>query len=316
MRLIGTIGDIIYLGETMHVMVAVPEVGDVTVAVRNEGQLHQAAALEAGRSRRRGLAAGGMPDPGGGLVAASRQRRVVSLAHPSRRPGPGPCSGPGCFWLLVFFLVPLLIMLAYSFMPRGIYGGVEPGFTLEHYARFFDPLYLARPAANLRCGRSACTVICLLLGYPVAYVIARSGRWRNLPALPGGAAVLDQLPGPHLRHDLPAAGHRADQRLAAASWDWIDEPLTMLYTPFAVMAGAGVRLSALHDPADLRLAGEARFLAAGGGRGARAPGPSARFRRVTLPLSMPGVVAGSPAGLHPGPGLVPHVRPAGRRQSR
>jgi hypothetical protein len=36
---VGTIGDIIYLGETMHVVVAVPDVGDITVAVRNEGQL-------------------------------------------------------------------------------------------------------------------------------------------------------------------------------------------------------------------------------------------------------------------------------------
>ena len=38
---------------------------------------------------------------------------------------------PGTIWLLVFFLVPILIMLAYSVMPRGIYGGVETGFTLE-----------------------------------------------------------------------------------------------------------------------------------------------------------------------------------------
>jgi ABC-type Fe3+/spermidine/putrescine transport system ATPase subunit len=37
--LYGTIRDIIYLGETMHVIVTVPRVGDVTVAVRNEGQL-------------------------------------------------------------------------------------------------------------------------------------------------------------------------------------------------------------------------------------------------------------------------------------
>jgi ABC-type Fe3+/spermidine/putrescine transport system ATPase subunit len=37
--LVGTIRDIIYLGETMHVIVAIPDTGDVTVALRNEGQL-------------------------------------------------------------------------------------------------------------------------------------------------------------------------------------------------------------------------------------------------------------------------------------
>ena len=70
-------------------------------------------------------------------------------------------------------------MLAYSLMPRGIYGGVEPGFTLEHYRRFFDPLYLDMLQRTF-VWSVACTVICLLLGYPVAYVIARGGRWKNL----------------------------------------------------------------------------------------------------------------------------------------
>ena len=50
---------------------------------------------------------------------------------------------PAGVWLLLFFAVPILILGAYSVMPRGVYGGVESGFTLEHYRRFFDPLYLA-----------------------------------------------------------------------------------------------------------------------------------------------------------------------------
>ena len=62
----------------------------------------------------------------------------------SRHPGSRGALlvGPGALWLFAFFLLPVLILLAYSFMPRGAYGGVEPGFTLEHYRRFFDPLYL------------------------------------------------------------------------------------------------------------------------------------------------------------------------------
>jgi spermidine/putrescine transport system permease protein len=86
---------------------------------------------------------------------------------------------PGGLWLLAFFLVPVVIMLAYSFMPRGIYGGVEPGLTQEHYARFFDPVYLAVLQRTFLWSLG-CTLLCLLLGYPVAYVIAHSGRWRNL----------------------------------------------------------------------------------------------------------------------------------------
>ena len=77
-------------------------------------------------------------------------------------------------------------MFVFSFMPRGIYGGVEPGFTLEHYARFFDPIYLDILQRTF-VWSIACTVICLVLGYPVAYVIARSGRW--VSCLPNAAAA-------------------------------------------------------------------------------------------------------------------------------
>ena len=47
---IGTIGDIIYLGETIHIMVSVPEVGNVKVAVRNEGQLLKPIAWKRGET--------------------------------------------------------------------------------------------------------------------------------------------------------------------------------------------------------------------------------------------------------------------------
>ena len=120
-------------------------------------------------------------------------------------------------WLIVFFLIPLLIMLAYSFMPRGIYGGVDRGFTLEHYARFFDPLYLDVLQRTFLWS-VACTVICLVLGYPVAYRDRPVGPLAAPAASPGGAAVLDQLPGPNLRHDLPAAGHRARSMTGCCGW--------------------------------------------------------------------------------------------------
>ena len=108
-----------------------------------------------------------------------RGLRERTLAWLHRRPGAQAWAllAPGGLWLVTFFLVPILIMLAYSLMPRGIYGGVERGFTLEHYVRFFDPLYL-QVLKRTFLWSLACTAICLMLGYPVAYIIARSGRWR------------------------------------------------------------------------------------------------------------------------------------------
>jgi spermidine/putrescine transport system permease protein len=197
---------------------------------------------------------------------------------------------PGGFWLVAFFLLPLLLMFVYSLMPRGIYGGVEPGFTLEHYARFIDPLYL-QVLQRTFAWSIACTVICLFLGYPVAYVIARSRHWRTfllfLVVLPFWTSFLVRT--------FAMIFLMRDTGLINS---WLmklgvtEEPVTMLYTPFAVMVGLVygflpfmiLPIYASLEKLDSSLLEAAEVL------GAR---PAARFRRVTLPLSMPGVVAGS-----------------------
>jgi spermidine/putrescine transport system permease protein len=196
---------------------------------------------------------------------------------------------PGGFWLVMFFLVPILIMFVYSLMPRGIYGGVEPGFTLDHYRRFFDQLYLDILQRTFLWS-IACTVICLVLGYPVAYVIARSRRWRTL------LLFLVVLPfwTSFLVRTFAMIFLMRDTGLIN-SWmlklGLILEPLTILYTPFAVMSGLVygflpfmiLPIYASLEKLDHSLLEAAEVL------GAR---PAARFRRVTLPLSMPGVIAG------------------------
>ena len=196
---------------------------------------------------------------------------------------------PGGLWLLGFFLVPILIMFVYSVMPRGIYGGVERGFTLEHYARFFDPLYL-EVLQRTFLWSIACTLICLLLGYPVAYVIVRSGRWRNLllflVVLPFWTSFLVRTFA--MIFLMRDTGLINNWLLKAGI---IDHPLTILYTPFAVMAGLVygflpfmiLPIYASLEKLDFSLLEAAEVL------GAR---PRARFRKVTVPLSMPGVVAG------------------------
>jgi spermidine/putrescine transport system permease protein len=222
-------------------------------------------------------------------VGAIRERALAWL-HTRPEARAWALLAPGGLWLVVFFLVPLLIMLVYSLMPRGIYGGVEPGFTLEHYTRFFDPLYL-QVLQRTFVWSIACTVICLLLGYPVAYVIARSRRWRTL------LVFLVVLPfwTSFLVRTFAMIFLMRDTGLIN-SWmmklGLIEEPLTILYTPFAVMAGlvyGFLPFMILPIYASLEKL-DASLLEAAEVLGAK---PAARFRRVTLPLSMPGVVAGS-----------------------
>src|SRR5690606_6951981 len=74
---------------------------------------------------------------------------------------------------------PIAIMLGYSVMTRGMYGGVEAPVTLESYRRFFDPLYLEILARTVWWSLIT-TVVCLLIGYPVAFVVARARRRREL----------------------------------------------------------------------------------------------------------------------------------------
>jgi spermidine/putrescine transport system permease protein len=221
-------------------------------------------------------------------VAHVRER---ALAWLHRRPEAQAWSllAPGGLWLMLFFLIPILIMLVYSVMPRGIYGGVEPGFTLQHYRRFFDPLYLDILKRTFLWSLF-CTLICLLLGYPVAYVIARGGRWKNLllflVVLPFWTSFLVRTFAMiFLMRDTGLINNWLTKL------GLIQEPLSMLYTPFAVMVGLVygflpfmvLPIYASLEKLDLSLLEAAEVL------GAR---PGARFRRVTLPLSMPGVIAG------------------------
>jgi len=87
---------------------------------------------------------------------------------------------PAGFWLFFFFLLPLGIILVYSFAERGVYGGIEWVFTLENYSRAFDPLYIKILWRSLGIA-TLTTVLCLAGGYPLAYFIAcASAKWKNL----------------------------------------------------------------------------------------------------------------------------------------
>ena len=80
---------------------------------------------------------------------------------------------PACLWTLACFLLPMGLMLGVSFASRGLYGGVEWTFTLGNYAELLDPLYWRIYGRSLLLA-GATTVLCALLGFPLAYAIAAS----------------------------------------------------------------------------------------------------------------------------------------------
>ncbi len=199
-------------------------------------------------------------------------------------------AGPGVAWLVVFFAVPLAIVAAFSVMPRGPYGGVEPGLTLEAYRRFLVPIYLATLGRTLLLSL-ACTVLCLVLGFPVAYAISRSGRWKTLllvlVVLPLWTSFLVRT---FAMIFLFRDTGLINQWLTASGI--VREPLVLLYTPGAVLAGLVygflpfmiLPIYASLEKLDLALLEAAEALGAS---------PAARLRRVVLPLALPGIVAGS-----------------------
>jgi len=86
---------------------------------------------------------------------------------------------PTAAMLLAFFLAPAGIVIVYSFVMRGAYGGVTSQATLENYTRLFDPLYLEILFRTFVLS-AITTLICLLLGFPLALFISRSGARKNL----------------------------------------------------------------------------------------------------------------------------------------
>lgn len=87
--------------------------------------------------------------------------------------------GPAWIVTGLFFLAPLAIIVAYSLLSRGAYGGVTGPWTLENYARVLDPLYGWIFLRSLVMA-ALVTALCVALGFPLALFIARSARHRNL----------------------------------------------------------------------------------------------------------------------------------------
>ncbi len=201
----------------------------------------------------------------------------------------------------VFFLLPLAILFVVSFGQRATYGGLKPiedlgaylasGKFLANYARSFHPIYLQI------CWRSiwmavVTTVLCLAISYPVAYYIAVTAPPRRRNLLLGLVVVpfwTSFLIRTYAWMFLLRTEGLINRFLLGTGV--VSQPLELLYNNFAVLIGLVygelpfmiLPLYASLEKLDLSLLEAAEDLGAGS---------AAAFRRVTVPLTMPGIVAG------------------------
>jgi spermidine/putrescine transport system permease protein len=199
---------------------------------------------------------------------------------------------PAATYLIIFFMAPLAIVFVYSFLERGVYGGVVWNFTLDNFQRVFDPLYFKTFMRSIYIAL-ATTVTCLILGYPLAYFIAtRERNKRNtlilLLMIPFWTNFLIRT----YAWLTILRTHTGLVNVSLISLGLIREPLPLFGNDFAIILGLVygwlpvmvLPVYAALDRLDYSLTEAASDLYASG---------TQVFRRVIWPLSLPGVVAGS-----------------------
>ncbi len=198
---------------------------------------------------------------------------------------------PALLLLLVVFILPIVLLLSFSLRPHVGPGTVGDGLTIDNYLRFLaDPFYLGVLADTLLIGFVVVS-ICLVLAYPVAYVLARSkSRIRGLLIFIVVAPLLISTVVRNLGW-FPILGNAGLVNWALLSTGLITEPLRLInntvgviialvhtFLPFMILA-----LVTVIQKIGVELEEAARNLGAG---------PVETFFRVILPLSRPGMLAG------------------------
>ncbi len=139
-------------------------------------------------------------------------------------------------WLIVFALIPNILVVLASFMTRDEDSFLALPLTAESYLRFIDPLYVKVFLHSLSMA-SITTLICLILGYPFAWLVSRvSKKWQSflmlLLIIPFWTNSLVRLYAVKL---IIAANGLLSSALIGMGL--IDEPLQILYTQKAVIGG-------------------------------------------------------------------------------
>jgi len=197
---------------------------------------------------------------------------------------------PAWLSLVLLFAVPFAIVLAYSFLTRGVYGGIELPWTAESYRRLFDPLYLAILWRSFAMALAA-TALCLLLAFPAALFISRAARHKNLylqlVMLPFWTSFLVRTYAWIFLLRDTGLFNTALQALGITHG-----PLPLLYNDGAVLLGlvyGYLPFMVLPIYATLERLDPA-LVEAAADLGAR---PMTTVWRIVVPLSRPGIVAGS-----------------------
>ena len=200
--------------------------------------------------------------------------------------------GPATVYVGIGLLVPLAILLRYSlnqFVPGKF---MVDALTIENYVKFFTDIYYT--AVLTRTVRIAfiTTAICLLMGFPLAYVLARTRtRYKNILIM---LVVLPLFVGNAVRAAgwMTLFGSKGFLNVTLMQFGVITEPLQIMYTESAVVAGIiAVNLPYMVLTLQSVIEGinrnveEAAF--------SLGAGPMTMFRRVLLPLSLPGILAGT-----------------------
>ena len=197
---------------------------------------------------------------------------------------------PAWLWLAILFAAPIVIVLAYSFLSRGAYGGIEAPWSVESYWRLLDPLYLEILLRSFVMALAA-TALCLVFAFPAALFISRSARHKNLylqlVMLPFWSSFLVRTYAWIFLLRDTGLINTALEKIGI-----LHGPLPLLYNDGAVLLGLVygylpfmvLPIYATLERLDPALEEAAADL------GSR---PISTLFRVTVPLSRPGIVAGS-----------------------
>jgi spermidine/putrescine transport system permease protein len=201
----------------------------------------------------------------------------------------------------LFFVMPLALVVVYSFLQPGAYGGVEWHFSWDSYTRLlferdFDGKLVFNSGYLIIFLRSlilagTCTILCLIAGFPIAYYMAtrperQRGIWVLLITIPFWTNLLVRTYAWMLILRDEGLVNSFLQHIGL-----ISQPLPLMYTAFAVCVGLlysylpfmVLPLYATLERLDWRLVEAAQDLYADRWQ---------TLRRVVIPVSMPGILAG------------------------
>ena len=197
-------------------------------------------------------------------------------------------AGPVSIWMIIFVMLPLIYILVISFMTRNVYGGIEYTFTLENYKEMLQPLYLKVIWKSLKLAFLT-TVVCLLIGYPLAYWIASkpsktSAKLLMLVMIPYWTSSLVRLYSLNL-----LAMPNGFLNVFLMKLHIISEPLDILYSDTMVIFGlltAMLPFSVLPLYSSIEKLDKS-LIEASKDLGANS---ATTFRKITIPQTMPGIV--------------------------